>query len=141
MQRFYTQLVVWTYIVLPAICILLSPTLLLGVAKAQHQRAKLMANALAAKSKMAAAVARNNAKLYQQRLAPNHNVYNGHNFFPSAYPQQHRFRNIRDASVRTILCNLVSYKYASFLLKFQITLFLNIWILRFLIFVSFEILT
>jgi len=104
--------VVWTYVVLPAICILLSPTLLLGVAKAQQQRAKLMANALAAKSKMAAAVARNNAKLYQHRVAPNHNVHNVHNFFPSAYPQQHKFRSIRDVSVRIILCilNYVIFK-------------------------------
>ncbi|XP_066259745.1 uncharacterized protein [Euwallacea similis] len=70
-MKLYTQIILSTYVFLPAICILLSPTLIMGLAKAQQQKAKLMADALTARAKAATALARNNVKYLHKRLVPN----------------------------------------------------------------------
>ncbi|XP_066137611.1 uncharacterized protein [Euwallacea fornicatus] len=70
-MKLYTQIILSTYVFLPAICILLSPTLIMSLAKAQQQKAKLMAGALTARTKAATALARNNARYLHKRLIPN----------------------------------------------------------------------
>ncbi|XP_030763081.1 uncharacterized protein LOC115887745 [Sitophilus oryzae] len=80
-MRFYPQVILWTYVVLPAIALLLLPHLVRAVAKAQHNRAKLLSNALHARNK-AAPLGRNQ----QQRR---YNPY-------SSYSTNARSRSIRE---------------------------------------------
>ncbi|KAL1497877.1 hypothetical protein ABEB36_008763 [Hypothenemus hampei] len=85
-MKIYPQFILWTYIVLPTICLLISPTLIMSLARAQQQRAKVMANALTARSRAAAAMARGQSRTLQKRLSP---IY-GH------YQNGFNQRNIRD---------------------------------------------
>lgn len=83
---------------MPAICILLTPTALLSIAKAQQARARAMTNAVQLKSRAAAALARNQARNNQRRFAPSGRyAANGFSQMPM------HIRNTRDLKEPTVL--------------------------------------
>ncbi|KAF7265692.1 hypothetical protein GWI33_020775 [Rhynchophorus ferrugineus] len=63
-MRLYSQLVLWTYGILPTISLFILPHLLLTLAKAQHLRTKLISNALHNKIQTASALSKNQFRRY-----------------------------------------------------------------------------
>ncbi|CAG9767442.1 unnamed protein product [Ceutorhynchus assimilis] len=66
-MRLYPQFIIWTYIVLPAICIFLAPAFISLFVKAQQQKVKILSNIINAKARTASALAKNHAKMHHLR--------------------------------------------------------------------------